>query len=251
MNAKVTKKSTSKASASISLDDIKKLREKTFAGMALCKEALTKAGGDMEKAIEYVNQRSDVIGRLYNLTGAKIGQCKIAFEQCGKDFEKTVAFINEKGWAKEVSQEQKKAREGVIGVYLHGVNQKVVALVELLCDTDFVARNDDFKNLAHELAMQVASMGAKYADRDSVPADVIEGLKKEYEEDESLKNKPVDIVEKILQGKLEKFYQENCLLEQTYFRDETKKVRNLVDDAISKLGEKISVGRIYRMSVGE
>lgn len=235
----------------ISINEIKNLREKTFAGMALCKEALVKSGGDMAKAIEYVNKRSDVIGRLFNLTGAKIGNCKVAYELAGKDFEKAIEIIKEKGWAVDVAKGPAVAKEGVIGTYVHGVNQKVVALVELVCDTDFVAKNEEFRNLAHELAMQVASTKAKYADRDSIPADVIEEQKKALSEDPSLKKKPAEIVEKIIEGKMNKFYEENCLLDQKYFRDETKTMRNLVDEVLGKLGEKIRVGRIYRMAIGE
>ncbi len=236
----------------ISMEDVKKLRAKTSAGLALCKEALQKSDGDMEKAVEYVNDRSDVISRLYNTTGAKIGHCKLAFEEAEKDFEKAVEIINERGWNDATSADSCGGEkiEGVIGCYLHGVDQKVAALVELKCDTDFVAKNKDFKELAHELAMQVAAMKPKYVDRDSIPEDVLKKEKEILEKSDDLKGKPADIVEKILEGKMERFYEKNCLLDQVYFKDENKKVGDLVDDALTKLGEKIEVRRIYRMEMG-
>ena len=132
----------------INIDDIKLLRAKTSAGMVLCKEALEATNGDMQKAIEYINERSDVITRLHNLTGAKIGHCKLAFEEAGGDFEKTVQIIKERGWDEPIEEEGFKG-EGVIEVYSHGNEKKLVSLVEVVCKTDFVARNEDFRVLKH------------------------------------------------------------------------------------------------------
>ncbi|MBN1618806.1 elongation factor Ts [Candidatus Dojkabacteria bacterium] len=226
-----------------------KLRKMTSAGMALCKEALTDSDGDFEKARKYIDKRSDVVSRLYNLTGAKIIHCKIAHEKAEGDFEKAVEIIKENGWGGDPSQEKKK--EGGLGIYIHGEEQKLVIIVELFCDTDFVAKNEKFKNLAHELAMQVASNGAKYAEPDLVPKAVIEEQKKMIKESDELKGKSDDIIEKITEGKLKKFYEESCLTEQKYFRDEEKTIRNILDDAIANIGEKISLGRIYRIKLGE
>ncbi|HOF79275.1 MAG TPA: hypothetical protein PLA45_02920, partial [Candidatus Dojkabacteria bacterium] len=115
----------------ITVDDIRSLRNKTSAGMGLCKEALTKSEGDMAKAIEYINERSDVISRLRNLTGAKIGLCKLAYDEAEKDFEKAVALINERGWNDPIGDEEVEIGEGIIESYVHGREQRLVALVEV------------------------------------------------------------------------------------------------------------------------
>lgn len=236
----------------ITTDQIKQLRAKTFAGLALCKEALQKNKGDMDKAIEYVNERSDVVGRLYNLTGAKIIHCKLAYEDADKDFEKAVEIIKEKGWEGDINAcGDDTKREGVLGVYHHGTDKKIVGVVELFCDTDFVARNEAFQQLAQELAMQVVATNPKYGDKDSVPEDVTEAEKKMLMKSDDVKGKPEKIVEKIVEGKMKKFYEDNCLLEQVYFKDDSKIVRNLVDEAILTLGEKINVGKVYRIELGK
>ncbi|HCC68046.1 TPA: hypothetical protein DEP90_02475, partial [Patescibacteria group bacterium] len=124
----------------VTVDDIKRLRAKTAAGMALCKEALEKSDGNMDKAVKYINKRSDVIGRLHNLTGAKIGLCKLALKESGKDFEKSVELIKERGWDESIESGSERGN-GLIDTYLHGKDQKLVSLVEVKCTTDFVAMN--------------------------------------------------------------------------------------------------------------
>lgn len=193
----------------------------------------------------------DEVMKLRKQTGAGINLCKEALEEGDGDFEKAITYIRKKGAAKAEKRSEREAAEGVIGVYHHGVDQRVAAMVELNCETDFVARNDEFRELAHELAMQVAAMKPLYVDRDSVPEEVIEKEKEIYRDSDELKGKPDDIIEKILDGKLEKFYSETCLLEQVYFKDEDKKVKDLLDETVAKIGEKIVVGQIYRMGVGE
>lgn len=197
--------------ADIDFKTVRELREETSAGIGLCKEALEKSGGDKEKAMEY---------------------------------------IRKKGAAKSEKRAGRTASEGVIGIYHHGVDQRVAALVELNCETDFVARNDDFRELAHELAMQVAAMKPLWVDRESVPEDVLEKEKEIMMESDELKDKPEEIRGKIAEGKLAKFYEENCLLEQKYFKDDLLTIQDLLDEAVAKIGEKIVVSRIYRMEVG-
>lgn len=197
--------------ADVTISDIKKLREKTGAGFDMCKDALESSNGDMEKAMEY---------------------------------------IRKKGAMKADKRSDRETAEGVIGVYQHGVDQRIAALVELNCETDFVARNDTFRDLAHTLAMQVAAMGPSYVSRADVPE---AELKKEQElisESDELKGKPDAVVEKIVAGKIEKYYQEQCLLDQLYFKDEKLTVQQLIDEAVAAIGEKIVVSRIYRMEVG-
>lgn len=235
--------------ADITVDEIKKLRAKTSAGMALCKEALTKSDGDMEKAIEYVNKRSSVVNRLSDATGAKIGLAKIALQDAEQDFEKAVEIIDERGWGRDIDKSEL-TREGIIGTYLHSVDCKTVALVEIFCETDFVAKNEKFQEFGKELAMQVVAMGAQYATRDDVPEDIVEQQKRVIEESDDLSGKPDNVVEKILEGKMNKFYEDMCLLEQKHFRDDSKKVSELLDEAAVSLGEAITIGRIYRMELG-
>ena len=115
----------------VTVDEIKTLRAKSSAGMALCKEALVKSDGDMQKAVEYINKRSDSINRLRNLTGAKIGLCKLAFEEAEKDFEKAVELIKERGWDEPIGEDIGGKKEGVIEAYVHGKEQRLAALVEV------------------------------------------------------------------------------------------------------------------------
>lgn len=235
----------------ISIEDIKLLRVKTSAGMGLCKEALTKADGDMQKAIEYINSRSDVINRLHNLTGAKIGHCKLAFEECEKDFEKAVALIKERGWDEPIEEECCNVGEGIIETYVHGKEQKLVSLVEVTCKTDFVARNEDFRTFVHELALQIAAMKPVYISKDSIPEEKLDEIKAIFQKEVEAEGKPAEIAGKIIDGKLGKFYEEKCLLQQKWFKDETKSMQSLLDEAISKLGEPLEVRRFLIWEFGK
>jgi elongation factor Ts len=235
----------------ISIEDIKLLRAKTSAGMGLCKEALTKADGDMQKAIEYINSRSDVINRLHNLTGAKIGHCKLAFEESEKDFEKAVALIKERGWDEPIEDECCSVGEGIIETYVHGKEQKLVSLVEVTCKTDFVARNEDFRSFVHELALQIAAMKPVYVSKDTIPLEKLEEIKSIFQKEVESEGKPAEIAEKIIEGKLQKFYEEKCLLSQKWFKDESKIMQNLLDEAISKLGEPLEVRRFLIWEFGK
>ena len=236
----------------VSIEDIKKLREKTSAGMALCKEALTHSSGDMKKAIEYVNERSDVVGRLHDITGAKIGLCKVAFEDAGKDFEKALAIIKERGWEGDVCDVEKtcSVKDGIIDAYVHGTDKKTAALVEVTCMTDFVARNEKFRAFAHEIAMQVAAMNPEYISKEEIPTEKSEELKKLFEKELKEEGKPEKIWEKIIDGKFEKFYKEKCLLEQPWFKDENKTIQSLLDEAVQQLGEPITIRRMLLWKLG-
>lgn len=235
----------------ISIEDIKLLRAKTSAGMGLCKEALTKSDGDMQKAIEYINSRSDVINRLHNLTGAKIGHCKLAFEESEKDFEKAVALIKERGWDEPIEEECCSVGEGIIETYVHGKEQKLVSLVEVTCKTDFVARNEDFRSFVHELALQIAAMKPVYISKDLIPQEKLDEIKGIFQKEVEADGKPAEIAGKIIEGKLQKFYEEKCLLQQKWFKDESKTMQNLLDESISKLGEPLEVRRFLIWEFGK
>lgn len=235
---------------SITIEDIKMLRAKTSAGMALCKEALTATDGDMAKAIEYINQRSDVISRLRNLTGAKIGLCKVAYEESGQDFEKAVAIINERGWNEPIGDEGLEKGEGVIETYLHGTEHRLAAMVEVKCKTDFVSSNDEFRAFAHEIALQVAAMKPQYVSKDNIAEDEVQKLRDIFTKEAEAEGKPENIREKIVEGKLSKYFAENCLLEQKWFKDESKTMGNLLDEITQKLGEPIQITRILFWEFG-
>ncbi len=238
--------------AKISMEDIKTLRDKTSAGMALCKEALVNAKGDMQKATEYVNERSDVVSRLHNITGAKIGLCKIAFEDAKKDFEKALEIIKERGWEGDVCDVENPCdvKDGVIDAYVHGTDQKTVALVEVTCMTDFVSRNEKFRAFAHEVAMQVAAMKPEYISKEEIAAEKIEEMKTFFEKELKEEGKPEKVWEKIMEGKFNKFYKEKCLLQQNWFKDEKKTIQSLLDEAIQQLGEPITIRRILLWKLG-
>lgn len=236
---------------SITVDDIKTLRAKTSAGMALCKEALENSDGDMTKAVEYINQRSDVISRLRNLTGAKIGLCKLAYEDAGQDFEKAVSIINERGWNEPMGDEEIEKGEGVIETYLHGSEHKLASIVEVKCKTDFVASNDEFRAFAHEIALQVAAMKPSYVSRESIPEEELDKVKKIFRKEIISEGKPENMVEKIMEGKLAKYYGEKCLLDQKWFKDESKTMGNLLDEATQKLGEPLQITRILCWEFGK
>lgn len=235
----------------ISVEDIKTLRAKTSAGMGLCKEALKKSDGDMKKAIEYINSRSDVINRLHNLTGAKIGHCKLAFEETEKDFEKAVALIKERGWDEPIEQECAKGIEGVIDAYVHGRDKKLVSLVEVSCKTDFVAKNEDFRTFVHEIALQIAALKPTYISKEDIPDEKHEEIKSLFLKEIEAEGKPTEMAQKIMEGKLQKYYEENCLLEQKWFKDESKSIQNLLEEAVGKLGEPLEIRRFLIWELGK
>lgn len=195
------------------IEDVKKLREKTGAAVVDCKTALTESGGDMEKAAEYLRKRAKVIsdGRAGRAT-----------------------------------------KEGLIGSYIHA-NGKVAVLVELKCETDFVARNEIFRELAKNLAMHIAGTPRTpvAVARDGVPAPLVEKEKEIYREQMKLEKKPPQIIEKIVTGKLDKFYQEAVLLEQPFVKEPERKIQQLLDEAVQRTGENITIGRFVRYALGE
>lgn len=236
----------------ISAKDIMALRAKTSAGIGLCKEALEASNGDMEKAVKYVNDRSDVVSRIHNQTGAKIGLIKIALADAEQDFEKAVAIIKERGWeAEDLGAESAAPAHGLIGTYVHGTDRRTVALVEVSCLTDFVAKNDNLVSFANELAKQVAAMKPKYVSIETVPAEKLAEIRELFVRETKEEGKPENLVEKIVEGKLNKFYSENCLLSQKWFKDDSKTMQNLLDETIGGLGEPLTVKRLLVWEFGK
>jgi elongation factor Ts len=197
--------------ADISKDQVKDLREKSGAGMGDCLKALQETNGDMTAAME---------------------------------------CLRKKGIASADKRNQRTAKEGLIYAYIHG-GGKVGTMVEVNCETDFVARTKEFEDLCKEIAMQVAAMNPSWTRREEVPEHVVAKEKEIYTTQIADQKKPANVVEKILEGKLEKFYKDYCLMEQTYIKDDTKNIDTLVKEAIGKIGENIVVKRFSRFVLGE
>ncbi len=192
----------------------------------------------------------DMVKKLRQMTGAGVMDCKKALEEAEGNFDKAVEILRKKGAAKAAKKAGRATSEGIITSYVH-FNGRIGVLLELNCETDFVARTDEFKELAYNLAKQVAAMNPKWVSRESVPQEVIEKEKEIYKEQLKDSGKPEHVVEKIIEGKLEKFFQENCLLEQDYIFEDGKKVKDIITEAVAKIGENIQVSRFVRMEVGE
>ena len=188
---------------------VKELREKSNAGMMDCKKALQEANGDLEKAYDGLRKRG------LNIAAKKSSRA---------------------------------TKEGVIGSYIHS-NNKIGVLVEISCETDFVAKNEEFKELVKDICLQVASAAPLYLTRDEVPEEMIEREKAIYIE--QVKGKPENIIDKIIEGKLDKFYKEICLTEQIFVKDDKKRISDVLNDAIAKLGENMIIKRFVRFQVGE
>jgi elongation factor Ts len=197
--------------AVISSEIVKKLRDKTGAGMMDCKAALTETNGDEEKAIEY---------------------------------------LRKKGAAVAAKRADRETNQGVVEAYIHA-GGRIGAMVELNCETDFVAKTPGFKQLAHDIAMQVAAMTPSYVSREQIPQSVIEKELEIYKVQAQNEGKPAQIAEKIAQGRLEKFYQETVLIEQSFIKDSGKTIKDIIDEETAKVGEKITVRRFLRYHLGE
>ncbi len=193
---------------------------------------------------------ADLVKELRQRTGIGMMECKEALQECGGDVEKAIEILRKKGYARAKDKMSREASEGLVGSYIH-MNAKIGVLVEINCESDFVALNDDFKDLVKNIAMHIAAASPKYIAPEDVPAEVLEQEKEIIREQLKDTKKPPEIMEKIVQGKLSKFYEEVCLLEQAYIRDDKIKVKQLIASAIAKLGENIRVRRFARFEIGK
>ncbi|MCD6463858.1 MAG: translation elongation factor Ts [Thermotogae bacterium] len=193
---------------------------------------------------------ASMVKQLRDMTGAGMMDCKNALVEAEGDFDKAIEILRKRGAAKAAKKAGRTTNEGIIHAYIHH-NKRVGVLLELNCETDFVARTDEFQQLAKNLAMQIAAMSPRWVKIEDVPEEVVEKEKEIYREQVKGTGKPDHVVEKIVEGKLKKFFEENCLLEQTFFMDESKKIKDLITEAIAKLGENIQVSRFVRMAIGE
>ena len=193
---------------------------------------------------------AEKIKALRKSTGAGFLDCKKALEENGGDIEKATEFLRKKGIASAVKKMSREAKEGIVESYIHPGAQLGV-MVEVNCETDFVARTAEFKQLAHEIAMHIAIAAPQYVKREDVPEDVLNKEKEIYTEQMKNSGKPENVIEKIVEGKINKFYKEICLLEQEYARDNSVSIHDLVKSFIAKLGENITIRRFARFKIGE
>ena len=190
---------------------VKELRERTGAGFAACREALLETKGDIEQAIN---------------------------------------VLRKKGQAAAQKKAQRATSEGMVGYYIHA-GGKIGVLVEVNCESDFVARTEDFQKLCHDVAMHIAALDPRFLKREEVTQEILDRERDIYKDQAKQTGKPDNVIEKIVNGKMEKFYEENCLYEQHFIRDESLTVKELIDQAIAKVGENIAVRRFARFKVGE
>lgn len=195
----------------VSASTVKELRERTGAGMMDCKKALAETGGDLQKAVD---------------------------------------FLRQKGLAAAAKKAERAATDGAVGAYVHP-GGKIGVLVEINCETDFVARTPEFQTLLKDIAMQVAAANPRVVRREDVSAEELESEKLIYRRQALETGKPEKVVEKIVEGKIERFYSEVCLMEQSFIKDPDKNVASVVNDAIARLGENIQIRRFARYHLGE
>ncbi len=193
---------------------------------------------------------AEMVKRLREATDAGVLDCKKALTENDGDFEKAADYLRKKGLAKAASKSSRTANEGIIGEYMHS-NNKMAAMVRLNCETDFVARNETFQQLAREIAMQVAASRPLYVAREDVPAADVAKEKEIYAAQMAESGKPAAVIERIVEGKLDKWYGEVCLLEQPNIRNADVTIQQMLTEAIAKLGENIKIGGFSRLAIGE
>ncbi|MDR1598303.1 MAG: translation elongation factor Ts [Oscillospiraceae bacterium] len=191
-----------------------------------------------------------MVKELRERTGAGILDCKKALAETGGDADKAIAILREKGLAAAAKKAGRIAAEGIVDSYIH-MNGKIGVLVEVNCETDFVAKTDAFKALVHDIALQIAAANPQYLDKADVPADALEKEKEILRAQALNEGKPEKIIERMVEGRISKFYVDNCLLEQPFVKDPDKTVKGLIADATAAIGEKISVRRFVRYERGE
>jgi elongation factor Ts len=192
----------------------------------------------------------DLIKKLRESTGSGILDVKEALENSEGDFDKAVDYLRQKGLAKAAKRSDREASEGIVELYSHG-DGRVGVIVEVICETDFVARSDEFREFAHEVALQIAAASPQWVKAEQIPDDVIEHEKDIARARYKEEGKPDNIIDKILEGMIEKFKKENCLLQQAYIRDEEITIEELLHEKIASIGENIVIRRFQRWERGE
>jgi elongation factor Ts len=196
------------------------------------------------------NIPAQLVKELRDKTGAGFSDCRAALIESGGDIEKAITVLRKKGQVAAAKKAQRTTSEGLVSCYIHA-GGKIGVLVEINCESDFVARTNDFQGLCHDVAMHIAALDPKYLRREEVTQEILDRKQQVYREEAAAAGKPENVVEKIVTGKMEKFYEENCLYEQHFIKDEGTTIKELVDQAIAKLGENIAIRRFSRFKVGE
>ena len=202
---------TAEGKPNVSAQQVKELRDRTGAGFTACREALVEGGGDVEQAIN---------------------------------------ILRKKGQAAAAKKAQRATSEGLVSSYIHA-GGKIGVLIEMNCESDFVARTDEFQRLCHDVAMHIAALDPRFLRRDEVTQETLDREREIYKEQAKATGKPEAVIEKIVSGKMEKFYEENCLYEQHFIKDEGVTIKELVDQTIAKVGENVTIRRFSRFKVGE
>jgi len=196
------------------------------------------------------NAPAQHVKKLRELTGAGYGDCRQALIHSGGDIEKAVEYLRKKGQAAAQKKAEREATDGLVSHYIHA-GGKIGVLLEVNCETDFVARTEEFHKLCHDLAMHIAALDPRFIRREDVTPEILEREREIARDQARQTGKPEQVIEKIVSGKMEKFFEENCFYEQHFIKDESVTVKEMIDQAIAKMGEKISVRRYVRMKVGD
>jgi elongation factor Ts len=196
------------------------------------------------------NIPAQLVKELRERTNAGFADCRAALIEAGGDIEKAISVLRKKGQAAAAKKAQREASEGLVGSYIHA-GGKIGVLVEINCESDFVARTDIFQQLSHDIAMHIAALDPRYVRREEVTPEMLEKEREIYSAQARATGKPDAVIEKIVNGKMEKFYEENCLYEQHYIKDESVTIGEMINQAIVKLGENMGIRRFVRFKVGE
>src|ERR1700719_5127779 len=191
-----------------------------------------------------------LVKELRERTGAGFSDCRAALVEANGSIEKAIEILRKKGQAAAAKKAQREASEGLVGSYIHA-GGKIGVLVEINCESDFVARTDAFQQLSHDVAMHIAALDPRYVRREEVTSEMLEKEREIYSAQARATGKPDAVIEKIVNGKMEKFYEENCLYEQHYIKDESVTIGEMISQAIVKLGENMGIRRFVRFKVGE
>ena len=193
---------------------------------------------------------AQLVKQLRERTSAGFNDCRAALVEANGDLEKAIEVLRKKGQAAAAKKAQREASEGLVGHYIHA-GGKIGVIVELNCESDFVARTEAFQQLSHDIAMHIAALDPRYVRREEVTPEMLEKERDIYRAQALATGKPEAVVEKIVNGKMEKFYEENCLYEQHYIKDESVTIKEMIAQAIAKLGENMAIRRFVRFKVGE
>jgi elongation factor Ts len=196
------------------------------------------------------NVPAQLVKELRDRTGAGFSDCRAALIETGGDIEKAIDALRKKGQAAAAKKAQRETSEGLVSCYIHA-GGRIGVLVEINCESDFVARTEDFQRLCHDVAMHIAALDPRFLRREEVTSEILDRERDVYRDQAKQTGKPENIIDKIVNGKMEKFYEENCLYEQHFIKDEGVTIKELVDQSIAKVGENITIRRFSRFKVGE